>query len=205
MRIVGGTYKGRPLITPGGMATRPTTDRTRESLFNMLAHRNDLDLEGARIIDLFAGSGALGFEALSRGGAYCLFVEHAAPARAAIRENIEALSLFGQTRLHRRSASQLGNRPASAGAPFSLAFLDAPYNKDLTTPALTGLRDGDWLAPGALLVVEQASGEKASVPENFEERDRRQFGQTQIGFLRFSPPQHTDKNSPSQGFPYKGK
>ena len=107
MRIVGGALGGRPLVAPKGRETRPTTDRTRERLFNILTHRADLSLEGARILDLFAGSGALGFEAISRGGAFCLFVDIAAGARGAIRENQMALGLAGRTRLHRRSATAL--------------------------------------------------------------------------------------------------
>ncbi|WP_306249962.1 16S rRNA (guanine(966)-N(2))-methyltransferase RsmD [Parvularcula sp. IMCC14364] len=187
MRIVGGRFSGRPIIAPKGMDTRPTTDRTRESLFNILTHKDDFELEGTRVIDLFAGSGALGLEAVSRGAAYCLFVEEAAKARAAIRENIEALSLFGDTRLHRRSATALGTIPASAGDPFGLAFLDAPYDRGLTEPALEGLRQGGWLLPGALLVVEQGGKETPALPEGFREDDRRQFGDTQIGFLHALP------------------
>ena len=186
MRIVGGKHKGRSLKAPAGTATRPTTDRTRESLFNILTHRDDLQLDGARVIDLFAGSGALGLEAMSRGAAYCLFVEQAAPARAAIRENIESLNLFGQTRIHRRSATALGNIPASAGGPFSLAFLDAPYDQGLTAPALQELRAGNWLDPAALCIVEQGKREAPAVPSGFEELDRRLFGDTQIGILKYN-------------------
>ncbi|MCI5043961.1 MAG: 16S rRNA (guanine(966)-N(2))-methyltransferase RsmD [Aquisalinus sp.] len=187
MRIVGGQFSGRPIIAPKGVDTRPTTDRTRESLFNILAHRDDFDMDDVRVVDLFAGSGALGLEAISRGAAYCLFVEEAAKARAAIRENIEALGLFGDTRIHRRSATALGAMPASAGGPFGLAFLDAPYDRDLTEPALAGLRDGDWLLPGAMCVVEQGTKEAPALPDGFSEDDRRKFGDTQIGLLRFQP------------------
>ncbi len=184
MRIVGGQFRGRTIIAPKGDTTRPTTDRTRESLFNILQHFLEFELEGARVIDLFAGSGALGLEALSRGGSYCLFVEEAAKARGAIRDNIEALGLFGHTRIHRRSAIQLGEKPASAGAPYTLAFLDAPYDKGLSEPALSGLQTGGWLAPNALCVVEQGKKETPALPEGFTEVDRREFGDTQIGFLR---------------------
>ena len=111
MRIVGGQFRGRALVAPEGKATRPTSDRAREALFNILAHAAWApDLDGARVIDLFAGSGALGFEAISRGGAFCLFVETDDAARGAIRENAEALGLFGRTRVHRRSAIDLGRR-----------------------------------------------------------------------------------------------
>ena len=188
MRIVGGTFRGRPIVAPRGLDTRPTTDRVRESLFNILQHREDIDLAGARVIDLFAGSGALGLEALSRGAAFCLFVEEAAPARAAIRENIDTLGLGGVTRLHRRSATALGTLPANLGGAFTLAFLDAPYHKDLTEPALLSLRDGGWLTEGALCVVEQGRKEDPALPAGFEEVDRRTFGDTQIGLLRRSAP-----------------
>lgn len=186
MRIVGGKFSGRSIVAPKGTATRPTSDRTRESLFNILSHREDFSLEGARVIDLFAGSGALGFEAMSRGAEWCLFVETDAAARGAIRDNIEALGLFGATRLHRRSATALGAKPAGVGPPFTLAFLDPPYRKGLIEPALSTLRSGGWLATGALAVAEQAKDESPAAAEGFEEIDRRLYGDTQIGIYRHS-------------------
>src|SRR4051812_1734372 len=130
MRIVSGQFRGKPLVTPEGQGTRPTSDRARQAVFNILEHAGWSEgLGEARVIDLFAGSGALGFEALSRGAAFCLFVETDEAARGAIRDNVEALGLFGQTRVHRRDATDLGVRPGSAGAPFDLAFLDPPYRK----------------------------------------------------------------------------
>lgn len=185
MRIIGGKYKGRRIAAPKGTVARPTTDRTRESLFNILGARDDLDFDGARVIDLFAGSGALGLEALSRGAQWCLFVETDAGARGAIRDNIEALSLFGATRIHQRSAATLGDKPASAGAPFTLAFLDPPYGKDLAPPALATLRDGGWLAPGAVIVIEQGKDEPPAAAEGFAEDDRRIYGAAQIGVYYF--------------------
>ena len=187
MRIIGGKFSGRTIISPDGRGTRPTTDRTRESLFNILAHRDDFSFEGARVIDLFAGSGALGFEAMSRGAEWCLFVETEAAARGAIRDNIEALGLFGSTRLHRRSAATLGPKPAGVGPPFTLAFLDPPYRKDLAPPAMRTLKSGDWLANGALVVVEQAKDEAPAEADGFVEVDRRLYGDTQIGIYRFTP------------------
>ncbi|MEZ5929504.1 MAG: 16S rRNA (guanine(966)-N(2))-methyltransferase RsmD [Parvularculaceae bacterium] len=185
MRIIGGKFSGRTIISPDGRGTRPTTDRTRESLFNILAHRDDFSFEGARVIDLFAGSGALGFEAMSRGAEWCLFVETEAAARGAIRDNIEALGLFGSTRLHRRSATTLGPKPAGVGPPFTLAFLDPPYRKDLAPPALRTLKSGGWLAEGALVIVEQAKDEAPAEADGFTEVDRRLYGDTQIGIYRF--------------------
>ncbi|MGV6819982.1 MAG: 16S rRNA (guanine(966)-N(2))-methyltransferase RsmD [Parvularcula sp.] len=182
MRIVGGQYKGRTLVAPKGMATRPTTDRTRESVFNILSHRDGWSFEGSHAIDLFAGSGALGFEAVSRGAAFCLFVDSAAAARGAIRENQEALGLTGSTRIHRRSATRLGTRP-SGMEEFSIAFLDPPYREGLVEPALLSLSEGAWLAPAALCVVEQARGETLTLPPNFNLLDERAFGDTLVRFL----------------------
>ena len=187
MRIIGGTFSGRRIIAPKGVTARPTTDRTRESLFNILAAREDMEFDGARVIDLFAGSGALGFEALSRGAAWCLFVETDAAARGAIRDNVEALGLFGCTRIHRRSAATLGAKPAGIGPPFTLAFLDPPYGRDLAPPAMETLRTGGWLAPGALAVVEQGKDEAPAAAGGFIEEDRRIYGAGQIGVYRFAP------------------
>lgn len=185
MRIIGGKFSGRSIAAPKGRETRPTADRARESLFNILVHKDEFDIEGARVIDLFAGSGALGFEAMSRGADFCLFVETDADARGAIRDNIEALGLFGNTRLHRRSATMLGLKPAGVGPAFALAFLDPPYGKDLVHPALQSLKAGSWLEDGALVIVEQGKDEDPSRLPGFEEDDRRNYGAAQIGFYRF--------------------
>ncbi len=161
MRIVAGQFKGRALIAPKTRTTRPTSDRARESLFNKLAHSPwAQDLEGARVIDLFAGSGALGLEAVSRGAAFCLFVETDHAARGAIRSNIEQLGLTGATRMQRRSATSLGLRPAGIEAPFDVAFLDPPYDKDLISPSLDSLVKGNWLHSDALIVAETAVDEE---------------------------------------------
>lgn len=155
MRIVAGEFKGRQLVVPAGLDVRPTSDRVRESLFNILAHGvPGFSLAGAKVIDLFAGSGALGLEALSRGAASVLFVEMEAAARGAIRANVEALQLEGRTRLFRRDATRLG--PAGAGDSFDLAFLDPPYGRGLADLALSALVEGGWLAKGAVVVVEEA-------------------------------------------------
>jgi 16S rRNA (guanine966-N2)-methyltransferase len=180
MRIIGGTFSGRRIIAPKGAVTRPTADRTRESLFNILSAREDVAFEGARVIDLFAGAGALGLEAMSRGGAWCLFVETDARARGAIRDNVEALRLFGVTRIHRRSATFLGPKPAGVGPPFTLAFLDPPYGEGLVPRTLESLRDGNWLADGAHVVAEQGKREDPAVTEGYIEVDRRQYGAAQI-------------------------
>ena len=183
MRIIGGAHRGRAIAAPKGMATRPTTDRVRESIFNILSHRDDFSFEGARVIDLFAGSGALGFEALSRGASFCLFVDSAAAARGAIRENQEAMALMGCTRIHRRSATHLGPKPVGLGDSFSLAFLDPPYGDDLAAPALVALRDGDWLSSEALCVIEQGKGEEPPAVEGYHLDDERTFGDTIVRFV----------------------
>ena len=187
MRIIGGQFSGRNIIAPKGMTARPTAGRTREALFNILSARSDVDFDGARIIDLFAGSGALGLEAMSRGGQWCLFVETDADARGAIRDNIEAFALFGVTRIHRRSATDLGPKPASAGEPFTLAFLDPPYGKDLCAPAMEMLDAGGWLSPGAVVVAEQGKDETPAAVAKFTEDDRRIYGAAQIGVYLYTP------------------
>ena len=145
MRIVGGRLRGRKLAAPSSQAIRPTSDRLRESLFNILAHAYGDPVTGARVLDLFAGTGALGLEALSRGAAFALFVDDGAEARALIRENVATLGLGGVTRIFRRDATRLG--PVHPLAPFSLAFLDPPYGKGLAEQALASAHDGGWLRP----------------------------------------------------------
>lgn len=185
MRVVAGRFRGRTLVAPEGSTTRPTSDRARQALFDVLAHAEWApDLEGARVIDLFAGSGGLGIEALSRGAAFCLFVETDEAARGAIRDNVEALHLFGETRVHRRDATDLGQRPASAGPAFDLAFLDPPYRKELGERALTALAAGGWLKPGALIVFERAADEAEPVIEGFSVVDSRTWGAAGVWFLQ---------------------
>ncbi|MEI9891103.1 MAG: 16S rRNA (guanine(966)-N(2))-methyltransferase RsmD [Caulobacteraceae bacterium] len=191
MRIVSGQYKGKPIATPEGNTTRPTSDRARESVFNILEHAAWAPrLKGARVLDLFAGSGALGLEALSRGAAFCLFVETDEGARGAIRDNVEALQLFGCTRIHRRDATDLGPRPSSAGAPFDLVFLDPPYakgpqEKNLGERALAELARHAWAAPGAVLVFERGEGEPDITPPGYDLIDERRYGAAKVLFLKW--------------------
>jgi len=187
MRIVGGTLKGRTIRAPEGRDTRPTSDRAREGIFNILAHADwGPRLEGARIIDTFAGSGALGFEAISRGGAFCLFVETDAGARGCIRDNVEGFQLFGNTRIHRRSATDLGPKPAGLGAPFDLVFMDPPYALNLIPPALEQLLRGQWITPDALVVAETGSNEPAPETPGWALLDERTYGAARVSFLRAS-------------------
>ncbi len=185
MRVVAGRFRGRALVAPDDMSIRPTSDRVRESVFNILAHGvEDFTLTGARVIDLFAGTGALGIEAVSRGAAFCLFVEEAAEARALIRRNVEALGLTGETRIFRRDATDLG--PAGNMEPYGLAFLDPPYGKGLGEKALVGLVDGNWLKPGAICVLEEKAGLALSLPSGLEQLDSRSWGETEVRFLRLT-------------------
>ncbi|MEM9667724.1 MAG: 16S rRNA (guanine(966)-N(2))-methyltransferase RsmD [Pseudomonadota bacterium] len=184
MRIVAGKFKGRQLVTPKGRNTRPTSDRTREAVFNILAHAEWAPpIEGARVLDGFAGSGALGFEAMSRGARFCLFIDVAGAARAAIRTNAEAMSLFGVTRIHRRSADALGDMPANLGKPFDLVFLDPPYDHGLVLPTLASLQTGSWLSDNAALVVETGRDEDIDF-DGWQVCDVRTYGAAKVSFIR---------------------
>jgi 16S rRNA (guanine966-N2)-methyltransferase len=182
MRIVGGRLRGRSLAAPWSQAIRPTADRLREALFNILIHAYDDPVSDARVLDLFAGTGALGFEALSRGAAFALFVDDGAEARALLRENVAALGLGGVTRIFRRDAVKLGM--AHPVEPFSLAFLDPPYGKDLARRALDAARGGGWLMPDALAVVEETAKADFAAPEGFDELERRSYDDTEFIVLR---------------------
>jgi 16S rRNA (guanine966-N2)-methyltransferase len=180
--VGGGRLRSRPLAGPKSGAIRPTADRLRESLFNILIHGYGDPVTGARVLDLFAGTGALGIEAISRGAAYTLFVDDAAEARALLRENVEALGLGGVTRIFRRDATRLG--PAHPVEPFSLVFLDPPYGKGLAEKSLASAREGGWLTPHALAIVEEAADANFSAPDGFTELERRKYDDTQFVFLR---------------------
>lgn len=186
MRVVGGRLRGRPLTAPHDERVRPTSDRVREAIFNILTHGIEgFEIEGARVIDLFAGTGALGVEALSRGADYCLFVDDDAASRALIRRNVEAFGLTGQTKIFRRDATDLGD--LGRGAAYRLAFADPPYGKGLAERALTSLAAGHWLEDGAIAVLEERRDVVIGLPSGFGEIDRRVYGDTQVLFLRFGP------------------
>ena len=183
MRIIGGKFKGHGLVGPKGQAMRPTSDRVRESIFNILAHGIEgFSIEGARVLDLFAGTGAMGLEALSRGARFCQFVDDAAEARGVIARNADALGLIGQCKIWRRDAARLG--PAAPQPGFDLIFADPPYNKDLGTKALKSLVDGGWLNPQAIVVVEEAEHAQLICPRELIELNRRVYGDTQILIAR---------------------
>ena len=192
MRITGGVYRGRSIAPPPGLGVRPTADRARQAVFNRLEHTAwSPGLSGARVIDLFAGSGALGLEALSRGAAACVFVETGEEARAAIRNNLDALDpeggLAGRCRILRRDAAALGDRSTAGLAAFDVAFLDPPYAKGVGRTALASLGAGGWLTPGAICVLEQGSGEPGPTAPGFSAIDSRRYGAATIHVLAWSP------------------
>jgi 16S rRNA (guanine966-N2)-methyltransferase len=181
MRIVGGEFRGRPLAAPKTQAIRPTSDRTREAVFNILAHGFGGPVEGARVLDLFAGTGALGIEALSRGASFCMFIEESPEGRGLIRDNVEALGLTGRTKIFRRDATGLG--PAGTVQPFGLVFADPPYGKGLAEKALQSARSGGWLQPGAVCVIEESAAAPFAPGEGFALVDQRSYGDTIVRFL----------------------
>jgi 16S rRNA (guanine966-N2)-methyltransferase len=185
MRIVGGTFKGRSLTGPKGDGTRPTSDRVRESIFNILAHGIEgFALDGARVMDLFAGTGALGFEALSRGARFCQFVDESVEARGVIRQNADALGVIGQCKIWRRDATRLG--PAAPQTPYDLIFADPPYGKGLGTAALASIVEGQWLSPGGMVVLEEAVKAAVADAPGLTLLDTRDYGDTQVRFYRAS-------------------
>jgi len=186
MRIVGGRLRGRALAAPKSQSIRPTADRLRESLFNILAHAYADPVTGARVLDLFAGTGALGLEAISRGAAFAQFVDDGVEARALQRQSVEALGLAAITKIYRRDATKLG--PVHPEKPFSLVFLDPPYGKGFAEQALASARNGGWLTDDALVVVEEEAG-AFKTPEGFEELERRKYDDTEFTLLRLLPPE----------------
>ncbi len=183
MRIVGGKFKGHNIAPPHGSATRPTTDRVRESVFNILAHGiAGLEIEGARVLDLFAGTGAMGLEAVSRGARYCQFVDDSAEARGLIRKNADALGVIGQVKIWRRDAADLGHCAPQPG--FDLIFADPPYGKGLGEKAMKSLIAGHWLNPGAIVVLEETLKAEITEIAGLALIDERDYGDTKIRFYR---------------------
>jgi 16S rRNA (guanine966-N2)-methyltransferase len=181
MRIVAGKFRGKQLTSPGDDSIRPTADRVRESVFNILASRLGPNFDGLRVLDLFAGTGALGLEALSRGAANVVFVDTAAEARGLIRDHIEAFGAGGVAKLLRRDATALG--PAGTMGPVDLVFLDPPYGGGLGEMALASLRDGGWLKPATVLVLEESSEAALDLPDGFALEDRREYGAAAVHFI----------------------
>ena len=186
MRVIGGRLKGRALKGPGSNVIRPTSDRLRETVFNILAHSYGNPVAGARVIDLFAGTGGMAIEALSRGAAFALLVDQGAQACAIIRANFAALDLGGTARILRRDARKLG--AAAEDESFSLAFLDPPYGKGFVPSTLKAVRDGGWLRKDALVVIEERAGAEVALPDGYVLRETRRFGVTQVVFACFNQP-----------------
>lgn len=182
MRIIAGKFRGKTLLSPSDDSIRPTSDRARESVFNILASRLSPNFDGLKVLDLFAGTGALGLEALSRGALSVVFVDTGAEARGLIRDHIEAFGAGGTTKLLRRDATALG--PAGTMGPMDLVFLDPPYGKGLGELALASLRDGNWLAKDATLVLEESVDVPVELPAGFVLDDRRDYGAAAIHFIR---------------------
>ena len=188
MRIVGGNHRGKKLSTPKSTETRPTTDRVREAMFNKIAHGvakhfDDFDIEGANVLDLFAGTGALGLEALSRGAKFAVFVEDAIEPRGLIRSNIEQLEFTGITKLFKRDATYLG--PMKRFQPFNLIFLDPPYNKELGEKALNSAIEGGWFADEALIILEESKSATITWPEGIELLDEKTYGDTILYYTKW--------------------
>ena len=179
MRVIPGRFRGQRLSAPKGMSTRPTTDRVRESLFNILGNR--LNFEGLRVLDLFAGTGALGIETLSRGAAFCKFVDISSSAISVIRENIKALALEESTHLVKGDIARLGE--CKQNPPFDLVFADPPYSRRLGQKAAANLLAGNWLSPDGTFVLEENANDFPESLHGFEAVDVRRFGQTTVGIF----------------------
>ena len=181
MRIIAGRFRGKALLSPADDTIRPTADRVREALFSILASRVGVNLDGLKVLDLFAGTGALGLEAISRGALGAVFVDTSTDARGLIRDHIEAFGIAGMAKLLRRDATALGM--AGTMGPFDLVFLDPPYGKGLGEAALLSLRDGRWLAPGATIILEESAEVDVALPEGFVLDDRRIYGAAAVHFI----------------------
>ena len=185
MRIVGGEFRGRTIAAPKGDLIRPTSDRLRQTVFDILAHTFEDPVTDARVLDLFAGTGALGLEALSRGAAFVLFVDDGLEARGLIRRNVDAMGLTGRSRVYRRDATRLGE--IGSLAPFTLAFADPPYGRGLGERALRSAASGGWLVPGAIVVLEEAAAAEIGDIAGLRREDVRRVGDSQVAFYRALP------------------
>ena len=184
MRIVAGRFRGKTILAPVGRSVRPTPDRVREAIFSIIGSRLGPDFADVAVLDLFAGTGAMGLEALSRGAGSCVFVDSGAEARALLRENIERFGVAGSAKLLRRDACALG--PAGSLGPFDLVFADPPYGEGLGGRALHSAAHGGWLAEDALVVLEERKDADVALPAGFEIVDRRTYGDTQVLLLTAS-------------------
>jgi len=189
MRIVAGKHRGRSIAAPKGLDVRPTSDRAREALFNILEHGHFTAngtslLIGAHVLDIFAGSGALSLEALSRGAAHVTFIENSATARAALRANARKLGELARVTVVQADATKL----PVAGEPCELVLMDPPYRSGLAARALSALAERGWLAKGAICVAEISAAEPFEAPAEFTPLDDRRYGKAKIVFLRYGSP-----------------
>jgi 16S rRNA (guanine966-N2)-methyltransferase len=184
VRIVGGDLRGRKLQAPGGKDLRPTSDRARESVFNILSHGQPaVDLDGVSVVDVFAGTGALGLEALSRGAAHATFIDSDPRSLKFVQDNAAQLGIWKQTTRLKFDARRLAPPPRAAKAPCAVAFLDAPYNQELTTPALQGLINKGWVKAGAICVVETEQETTLEPPRGYRLIEDRTYGAARVSFL----------------------
>ncbi len=190
MRVIGGKHRGRKLLAPEGKEVRPTSERAREALFDILAHGRLSDgpaYEDAQVLDAFAGTGAFGLEALSRGARRVTFMEKDRQVRALLQQNVDALGETQQAAILSADAT----RPPRASGACSLAFLDPPYREDLAAPALKALAATGWFAAGALVIVELATREDLEAPAGFELLEERRYGAAKFVFFRYSARERT--------------
>ena len=187
MQVTSGKLKGRALVTPQDARVRPTSDKVRQAIFNILVNGMGIAMDGLAVADLFAGTGALGIETLSRGAKFCLFVDDNAESRALQRQNVEALGLTGVSKIWRRDATDLGPCGEGSGGPFDLIFLDPPYRIGLAERALKSLKDGGWLTASSIVVIETATNETLDAL-GFKMLDTREYGQTRIFFAALDNP-----------------
>jgi 16S rRNA (guanine966-N2)-methyltransferase len=181
MRIVAGKFRGKQLDTPKSDDIRPTADRVREAVFSIIGSRLGPNLSGHRVLDLFAGTGAMGLEALSRGAETCVFVDTGIEARGLIRGHIESFGIGGQTKLLKRDATDLG--PVERTRPATLVFADPPYGRGLGERAIAAALAGGWIDKGALIVLEERKDVEIIAPEGSEIVDRRDYGDTAVTLL----------------------
>lgn len=185
MRVVGGRFKGRTLQAPEGRGLRPTADRVRESVFNILSHGDDaVDFDGLTVIDVFSGTGALGLEAMSRGAAHGVFIDNREKALSLVRKNAGPLGLGRAITPLKLDASRLAPPPRLAKTPAGLVFLDPPYESGLARPALLALKDKGWIETGAVCVVEVAAKEPLDPPRGYRVLDERTYGAARVIFLK---------------------
>ncbi len=192
MRIVGGKFKGKKLVIPEDTHVRPTSDRAREALFNILGH--DSKMRGANgplprdaiVLDAFAGTGALGLEALSRGAAHVTFLDNRAESLKLVEQNVKNMSARNCMDILRRDAT----KPGKPGRPYDLIFMDPPYSENLAAPTLSALEENGWLKPEAIVVIEVAAKENVDIPSEFRLLKDRKYGAARLIFLRANSDQY---------------